>query len=443
MKPRRAIVTVAISEGGRIFGPYIDRFRASFAEHGAADEVKVWHREWPPNSPPHRECHYAFKVHAIREAARRGFTSVLWFDVSCHLAGSLEPVWERLEHDGHLLLADANWLGNWSSDHAIEHFGVSRDEAMGIHLMCGAVYGLDLRSEQSRAFLDVLSVLAVPEHFNGRHDGGAVGRLSEDAGSADLRVRGHRSDEVYGALLARRLGMEVHPDDVTGRGALVRGSYDISLPPGGLVDIYDENRPRRARKLEVVAEHTVDVALIEPGGCVLDAGCRDFSFARNMAERGCRVLALDADPTVEDQHVERVTFANIALDIEPGEREFVMSRDPQARHLRPPHAEAESVPIITVSATTIGDFMSLFKIELWECVKLDIEGAEYGILLRWPGPIAKQISVEFHDHVFRQSPDVYDQILTHLGQWYEVVRHERDERHSAGFNYWDSLFVLR
>ncbi len=46
-----------------------------------------------------------------------------------------------------------------------------------------------------------------------------------------------------------------------------------------------------------VAGHTVVRDLLA-GGWVLDAGCRDFVFSRYAAEHGCRVVALDPDPTV-------------------------------------------------------------------------------------------------------------------------------------------------
>ena len=53
-------------------------------------------------------------------------------------------------------------------------------------------------------------------------------------------------------------------------------------------------------KLEVVTDHTVDLDRLR-GGWVLDAGCRDFTFAREMVRRGCRVLALDP-PLAQGAH---------------------------------------------------------------------------------------------------------------------------------------------
>jgi hypothetical protein len=91
--------------------------------------------------------------------------------------------------------------------------------------------------------------------------------------------------------------------------------------------------------------------------------------------------------------------------------------------------------------------MSRFGVSFWEVVKLDCEGAEYEILRNWPGPIARQITIEFHDFLGGAPPGVasagHAEILAHLGQWYDVAQHEWTTQHGAGWNYWDSLFVLR
>lgn len=235
---RRAIVTVGISST-RAFSPYIDRFRRTFSEYGGAD-LLVWDKMWPPGSPSHTDVHYAFKVFAVVEAARRGATSILWFDSSANAFAPLAPLWEHLESDGHILIEDANKLGEWSSDHSLAHFGVSRDEAMTVPLMCGTCWGVDLTSERSRRFVQELIEHAVPEHFNGTH----VSRnkalpLPETEGarmSADPRCRGHRSDEVYMGLIARKLGMATHVgvEFIGGCGkmserACVRSGYDLPV----------------------------------------------------------------------------------------------------------------------------------------------------------------------------------------------------------------------
>lgn len=235
---RRAIACVGISQS-RVLDIYVQRMERTFAQYGGA-ELFIWDQQWPPGSLPHRDCNYGFKVHAVDYARNRGFTSVLWFDASCYAIRSIEPLWERLERDGHILIDDMNKLDKWSSDRSLEQFGVSRDEAAEIPLMVGTCWGLDLRQPRSVVFLDRLLQYATPENFNGTHQS-RLPQLREHPRpgtegarvSSDERCFGHRSDEVYMALLARELGMKTHVGvefvggmTVTEQ-ACVRSGYDL------------------------------------------------------------------------------------------------------------------------------------------------------------------------------------------------------------------------
>ncbi len=195
-------------------------------------------------------------------------------------------------------------------------------------------------------------------------------------------------------------------------------------------------------KLESIADHTVDVDRL-CGGWVLDAGCRNFHFSKEMVARGCRVIALDADPTVENPHIEGVTFVNFAIADVAGQIDFAMHTNPEARGV-PHHNTSADVPRVMVEARRIEQIGTLFGVTHWDLVKLDVEGAEYKILKTWPGPIADQVSIEFHEHcVGRQAPDVYDRVFTCIRDWYDVVQHARTERYCAGPNFWDTLLVRR
>lgn len=235
----RAIVCVGISQS-RVLDIYVQRMERTFTEYGCADELLIWDQHWPPNSPEHRACNYAFKTHAVDYARWRGFRYVLWFDASCYAIKSIEPLWQRLERDGHILIEDDHALGRWSSDKSLAEFGVTRDEAMGVKLMSGTCWGLDLSLSRNNVFLDRLLSYAVPEHFNGTHQSRLPSLRehprpgSEGAKvSSDERCWGHRSDEVYMALLAKELGMKTHSgvEFVGGmtvtEAACVRSGYDL------------------------------------------------------------------------------------------------------------------------------------------------------------------------------------------------------------------------
>lgn len=205
-------------------------------------------------------------------------------------------------------------------------------------------------------------------------------------------------------------------------------------------------------QIEQIDTHSVDVDLLKPEGYALDVGCRGFVFARAMAERGLYVLALDPDPDIKDPEESRVIFEAKALvnDAERTEAVYATWSTGEGNHLCidrpvPSYAEPKTVP-----CANLARFLEQYEIDFFEIVKLDCEGGEYDILLNWPGPISRQITVEFHDFAgFNPFPDpeeYHQKLLEHLGRWYNVIQHEKFPHPLAPshpINYWDSLFVLR
>lgn len=252
----RAIVTVGVNPQ-RKFGPYHERFEKTLGLDGPfsrAHGVRRWDHDWPPGSPAHSELHYGFKIYAIRDALAQGFTSILWLDVSCFAVASLEPLWKEIETEGHWLGGEPELdhstgfvtneaaaqtmdrLGCWSSDKALEAFGLSRDDAMRVTLLTGTCIGLDFTHARSRAFFEKLSSFAVPGHYNGTHSSGLLGDPTQPTEgkmmSTDPRCQGHRSDEVYMTLIARELKMKTSGEIFTGGNAIrpstvIRSGYDL------------------------------------------------------------------------------------------------------------------------------------------------------------------------------------------------------------------------
>lgn len=200
---------------------------------------------------------------------------------------------------------------------------------------------------------------------------------------------------------------------------------------------------------ELVAEHTI-ARLPRVLDAVLDVGCRRFDFSKIMLDRGYKVVGIEADDEVVPIKHENFYFGNYALV--PESQNGVMQTlikfgNGTANHLSNVKG---SIPrnrtvnqVIGLSVTEIGQ---LFEVKRWNVIKLDCEGAEYEVLLEWPGPVADQITVEFHEHTGANTRDksVYGDIMSHLSQWYEVVQHESSVRYCLSTpNYWDSLFVLK
>jgi len=202
-------------------------------------------------------------------------------------------------------------------------------------------------------------------------------------------------------------------------------------------------------QLEVVDEHSFDPAML-CGLPVLDVGCRGFKLARHFASRGHLVVAVDPDPEVRmESPVENILTRNLAITSRELYGDAVLWKfgNGTANYLaRKGWAAPASAAAVQVGAVDILTLMDWMLVEEWDLVKLDCEGEEYRILADWPGPVARQISVEFHEHAGRNAEGEawYERVLwRHLSRWYRVVRHEKEPRHCAGENYWDTLLVRK
>jgi FkbM family methyltransferase len=198
--------------------------------------------------------------------------------------------------------------------------------------------------------------------------------------------------------------------------------------------------------LVTLASHTIDLHRLPEGGVVLDVGCRNFAFTKALLEvrpRMC-VIAMDPDPFIVDPYLSRVIVLNEALvgddrrysdyaAYSTGEANFLTDKVPE-------FAARYSVP-----CTNINDVMRRLAVEQFALVKRDCEGSEFGILEAWPGPIAEQISVEFHDFMDRQryGADYFARLFAKLAD-YEVVQHEETPIGPADtMGHWDSLLVRK
>jgi hypothetical protein len=80
----------------------------------------------------------------------------------------------------------------------------------------------------------------------------------------------------------------------------------------------------------------------------------------------------------------------------------------------------------------------------WDLIKLNIEGSEYDVLDTWPGPIARQIVVSFHEHTPRaRGRAECDRLIAKISQWYDVQNVVWEKRYGCSENYWDLLFTLK
>lgn len=195
------------------------RLIESLARSPWRGETLTWTGELPPGSPSHERDPYGFKLYAIDQALRRGYTSILWLDAPCIVSGSLDPVFSAQERAGHCFASGGDRLGHWASDACLQAFGIDRDAAMDLLLMNGAFIGLDFEHSRTREWYRRM----VQQCDLGLFRGAALTEFApadvrarnveKDTGhlSSDPRCWGHRHDEAVGSCLAHLLGMEIDP----------------------------------------------------------------------------------------------------------------------------------------------------------------------------------------------------------------------------------------
>jgi FkbM family methyltransferase len=195
--------------------------------------------------------------------------------------------------------------------------------------------------------------------------------------------------------------------------------------------------------------HSYDPDILQPGGWALDVGCRGFEFSRLMVEEGLWVIAVDADPEVGvamDPNIRLLHFALIGVRAKGHKRPVTLYRDGDAGAYNIFCGEPHTV--LSVPGKTLEELMQELRIGFFEIIKLDCEGAEYSVLENWPGPIAREISVEFHDFIGRNpepDPEIYyRRMLVRLSKWYHVAKHIKAVPTWGGEpTYADSLFTLK
>jgi hypothetical protein len=193
------------SLNGMEYTPLQDRMAAAFRKRG--ETVLSWRGdELPPNCPDPKVKPYAFKVHAIAEAIRQGFGTILWVDSSIMPKRDLLPLWDFIEQQGYWFPDNhTHTCGEWTADSALGPLGITREEAFEIPQCATNTFGLSMRSLMAQKFFEEFQRLEQGTAFIGpkyNHSGEA---------SADPRVRGHRQDQTAASVIIRNLGMKMTP----------------------------------------------------------------------------------------------------------------------------------------------------------------------------------------------------------------------------------------
>lgn len=162
-------------------------------------------------SPTQSEEPYAFKIHAIETVHNKGYDIVLWCDSVLQLVQPLDGLIEEVENVGVYLAEDGWKTGMFANDKSLQHYNISRDEAMNITSIWACFMGFDFRKPVTHLFISKWKEALQSGLFRGKHHNH---NLTE---SQDPRCKGHRHDQTCAELIAYTNSIPlshavVHPD---------------------------------------------------------------------------------------------------------------------------------------------------------------------------------------------------------------------------------------
>lgn len=197
----------------------------------------------------------------------------------------------------------------------------------------------------------------------------------------------------------------------------------------------------------MLSGHSVEESLLPDAPIVLDVGARGFDFTTAVLNirPHASIIAMEPDPSVGDPNISNVKFLQVALVHDDRSDSGYASWSTGEGNILTERPPTYANSFCRVPCINITRLMRDVGIRHFDLVKLDCEGSEFGILRNWPGPIATQISVEFHDWVDRiaYSDEFFRELFLAL-PWYDVVSHPCfaiDGQHAVG--HWDSLLVRK
>jgi len=394
-----------------------ERLRQSILKVYPDANIRFWHNDNGssldvcnvPGARTFHESMYGFKVHCVRNCIDEGFKRVIFLDAAMILEGDISDILETASRMGVLCTRENTDLHTVISQQCLMYIGKTREElkAQALTLVGGSVYIFDFNSPIAGKVFEYWQELEASSMFGSEEE--------------DVRglLDGHRKDETCMALALDKYGVKPQGFDVVGYHNL-----------GGT----NEHKRFTFYKLHfkgigAIHGHSMNQAIVPIHGNILDLGCRDFTFTDAMKRLEYNVVSVDIGKFDGD-------YYRIAISDHNGNIFVQAERDPDATHITTDNT-GDRVPMMDIET-----FSKHVSIDRWDLIKMDIEGAEYNILKNAAHPMASQVSVEFHAHC-GQRKEQLDQLLDALAEFYWIHNRMWEDKHSAGFNYWDVLLIAK
>lgn len=186
----KAIVSLATHANN--YYQALDRLEISLQGRFDGDFIKLRGEE-SVSAPSHRINNYAFKVFAIAHARRAGNSKVFWLDSSNYAVQNVQPIFDYLDEHGIFLQDSSHWIGDWSTDECLNYFGITRQDAMSMHMLSSGFIGLDFDNKISQEFFCRWQQSMCMGLFNGPWDK-------------------HRHDQTCASIIAHQMGIDLSPN---------------------------------------------------------------------------------------------------------------------------------------------------------------------------------------------------------------------------------------
>lgn len=161
-------------------------------------DLLVWNDLFPVGARPHEESQYGFKIHAMKQARDRGYTSVLWLDSPAFaVARNISPIFDVIEKQGYYAMSHIDPLINQVGDSYLKFYRMKRNLLEGYNLPSGSCYGFDLANPVGKGV--GAEIFRVMEHDEFR------GLFRSETGD----TWNHRHDEACLAGVLKRMKLEV------------------------------------------------------------------------------------------------------------------------------------------------------------------------------------------------------------------------------------------
>lgn len=181
--------------------------------------------------------------------------------------------------------------------------------------------------------------------------------------------------------------------------------------------------------LTKIGRSTIDLSLLPEKANILSIGWAGEALLKYLDELGHNIFQTDADRGFSS------ATHNIAISDKNGTCSLICNAEGKQKHI---------IPGNDIEKMTIDAFNERVGIIEWDLIKMNMAGEEYRVLRGALHPIAKQVSIQFHEHTPAAiGKENLDELLKQLSKFYTVHNQVWEIDGREAYNYWDILLIAK